>query len=84
MNVKKDSVFALKGLSGDVLSTWKRETETLPTPASATNVVLLCWLRIPPWSNNQHANFEQRGLDMLKRERRRLFYSPKHPIWEQL
>ena len=52
MNVKKDSVFALKGLSGDVLSTWKGETETLPNPASATNVVLLCWLRIPPWSNN--------------------------------
>ena len=53
---ERQSVFALKGLSSDVLSTLKGETETLPTPASASNFVLLCWL--PPWSNNQHANFE--------------------------
>ena len=38
---ERQSVFALKGLSSDVLSTLKGETETLPTPASASNVVLL-------------------------------------------
>ena len=53
---ERQSVFALKGLSSDVLLTLKGETETLPTPASASNVVLLCWL--PLWSNNQHANVE--------------------------
>ena len=43
---ERQSVCALKGLSSDVLSTLKGETESLPTPASASNVVLLCWL--PP------------------------------------
>ena len=39
---ERQSVFALKGLSSDVLSTLKGETETLPTPASASNLMLYC------------------------------------------